>query len=215
VADESLDLVISNCVLNLVRECDRRQLVREIYRVLRRGGRIAISDIVSDESVPQALKDDPELWSGCVSGAFHEMAILDELAAAGFHGIAIDDWKPEPFAVVEGIEFRSVTITAHKGKQGPCLEANEAVIYRGPWKRVEDDDGHVFVRGERAAVCAKTFGLLMREPYADQLIPLPPRTPVPEQERDEFDCRPRVRDPRETKGLDYRETRKPGEGGCC
>ncbi|MGI9591723.1 MAG: methyltransferase domain-containing protein [Myxococcota bacterium] len=76
VADESVDLVVSNCVLNLVRPEDKSQLIGEIFRVLRRGGRIAISDIVSDEVVPETLRDDPELWSGCVSGAFHEPELL-------------------------------------------------------------------------------------------------------------------------------------------
>jgi SAM-dependent methyltransferase len=216
VADESVDLVVSNCVLNLVREGDKQALIREIFRVLKAGGRIAVSDIVSDEPVPQRLKDDPALWSGCVSGAFHELELLRALEAAGFHGIAIDQWVPEPFAVVEGIEFRSVTVTAHKGKQGACYEANEAVLYAGPWRRVEDDDGHVLERGVRTAVCAKTYRILTAAPYAGETIALPPRVPVPEPERRGFDCaRTAPRSPRETKGLDYRETREPCAGGSC
>ena len=232
VADESVDLVVSNCVLNLVRPEDKSQLIREIFRVLRRGGRIAISDIVSDEVVPQALRDDPELWSGCVSGAFHEQELLRELEQAGFHGISIDVWSEEPFRVAEGIVFRSVTVTAHKGKQGPCFEANQAVIYKGPWKQVEDDDGHVLRRGERAAVCAKTFGLLTRAPYAEQIVAVPPYREIPEApyaeqivavppyreipeaERELFDCsRTAPRHPRETKGEGYRDT--TAESDCC
>jgi SAM-dependent methyltransferase len=217
VPDASVDLVVSNCVLNLVRESDKRALIGEIFRVLKVGGRIALSDIVSDEPVPQRLKDDPELWSGCISGAFPELELLRALEQAGFHGIALSDWKAEPFAVVEGIEFRSVTVTAHKGKQGPCWEGNQAVIYAGPWRRVEDDDGHVLERGVRAAVCEKTFRLLTSEPYAGQTIPLPPRVPVAADERTGFDCsRTAPRDPRETKGQAYRETRGPcEEGSCC
>ena len=65
-----IDVVVSNCVLNLVREEDRRQLFQEIFRVLRRGGRAVISDIVCDEAVPPHLKRNPELWTGCMSGAF-------------------------------------------------------------------------------------------------------------------------------------------------
>ncbi|MCG8588991.1 MAG: methyltransferase domain-containing protein [Proteobacteria bacterium] len=215
VPDESVDIVVSNCVLNLVREADRTELVREIYRVLKVGGRIAISDIVSDEPVPEPLRRDPELWSGCVSGAFQERELLQHLEEAGFHGIAIDKWESEPFAVAEGIEFRSVTITAHKGKEGPCLEANQAVVYRGPWKQVEDDDGHVLRRGERTAVCAKTLALYTREPYAQDIIGIEPRVPVPEDERAPFDCsRDARRDPRETKGGSYRATQR-NEGGCC
>jgi len=210
VPDGSVDLVVSNCVLNLVAEADKRRLVGEIFRVLGVGGRIAISDIVSDEPVPERLKADPELWSGCVSGAFQERALLAELEAAGFHGIRVDAWEEKPFAVVEGIEFRSLTVTAHKGKQGPCYETNQAVVYRGPWRRVEDDDGHVLVRGERTAVCEKTFRLLTSEPYAAETVPVPSRLPVANAEEQPFDCaRPRLRHPRETKGETYRETQAP------
>jgi arsenite methyltransferase len=216
IPDASVDIVVSNCVLNLVHEEEKTQLVHEIFRVLKTGGRIAISDIVSDEEIPAELKADPELWSGCISGAFHERQILELLAEAGFYGIAIDKWESEPFAVVDGIEFRSVTITAKKGKEGPCLEANQAVIYRGPWKQVEDDDGHVLIRGERSAVCAKTFGILSSEPYAGDMIGIEPRVPVPENERETFDCaRDESRHPRESKGSDYHASRKPDEGGGC
>ena len=219
VPDGSVDLVVSNCVLNLVRESDKSQLIREIFRVLRVGGRIAISDIVSDEPVPDSLKADPELWSGCVSGAFRECGLLAELEAAGFHGICLETWAETPFAVVGGIEFRSVTVTAHKGKQGPCYETNQAVIYRGPWRRVEDDDGHVLVRGERTAVCEKTFRLLTSEPYRDDTVPVPSRISVDPADERPFDCaRPHRRDPRETKGEAYDATEAsacgPGEN-CC
>jgi SAM-dependent methyltransferase len=214
IADDSVDLVVSNCVLNLVREEDRRQLIEEIYRVVKVGGRIAISDIVSDEEVPESLKRDPDLWSGCVSGAFHERAFLRAFEEAGFYGIAIDHWEQEPFAVIEGIEFRSVTVTAQKGKEGPRLDANQALIYRGPWKSVQDDDGHTLHRGERTAVCEKTFRLLSGEPYTGETLPISPKISVPEVEQSDFDrrCNP-LRDPRESKGAEYRSTQKPGS--CC
>jgi len=217
VADGSIDLVVSNCVLNLIGNHEKGKLVREIFRVLKVGGRIAISDIVSDEPVPQHLKEDPELWSGCISGAFHELDLLRQLEAVGFHGVAIDKWETKSFAVIEGIEFRSVTVTAHKGKQGPCYEANQAVIYAGPWRRVEDDDGHVLERGVRTAVCAKTFRILTSAPYARQTIAISPRLAVPDDQLKGFDCsRVTPRSPRETKGLECRETREPcADGSCC
>jgi SAM-dependent methyltransferase len=216
VASDSVDIVVSNCVLNLVREDSKQQLIREIFRVLKRGGRIAISDIVADEVVPAALKDDPELWSGCISGAFHELDLLRELEAAGFYGIAYDKWEHAPFAVVDGIEFRSVTVTAHKGKAGPCDEANQAIVYAGPWKRVEDDDGHVFERGVRSAVCAKTFEIMTKAPYAEQTIGIEPQQAIPESQREAFDCtRSEPRSPRESKGRDYHATRVSTESGCC
>ena len=172
VASASVDCVVSNCVLNLVRPQDRTQLLSEVYRVLRDGGRAAISDIVADRDVPEHLRQDPSLWSGCVSGAFREDQFLEAFEAAGFHGVRIAQRVPEPWRVVEGIEFRSMTVLAYKGKQGPCLDRRQAVIYRGPFKNVEDDDGHVFARGRRTAVCEKTFRLLGREPYEGSFEPV-------------------------------------------
>ncbi len=216
VADNSVDILVSNCVLNLVREADKQQLIREIFRVLKRGGRIAISDIVSDEAIPQSLKDDPELWSGCISGAFQEGEFLRALEETGFHGIAIEKWEQEPFAVVACIEFRPFTVTAHKGKKGPCYEANQAVLYAGPWKRVEDDDGHVLERGARTAVCEKTYRILTSAPYANQTVGIEPRVPIPEDERSVYDCsRTATRSPRESKGRDYRVTRAGESDSCC
>ena len=214
IADASVDLVVSNCVLNLVRESDRYQLVDEIFRVLKVGGRIAISDIVSDQPVPEELKSDPELWSGCVSGAFEELEFLHAFETAGFRGIAIDKWEVEPFAVVEGIEFRSVTVTACKVDVGPGRDANQALIYRGPWKAVEDEGGNRFVRGERTAVSVRDFRTLGDAPYGDEFVLIRPRVSVPETEQSVFHGAGR-RDPRETKGAGYRATKKPGQKGCC
>jgi len=101
VADDSVDCVVSNCVLNLVRQQDRHQLFAEIFRVLRRGGRAAISDIVSDEDVPAHLRENPELWSGCISGAFREDKFLEAFEEAGFHGIQIVKRQREPWRTVE------------------------------------------------------------------------------------------------------------------
>ena len=221
VDDASVDVVVSNCVLNLVDGTEKQQLFGEIYRVLRRGGRAVISDIVSDESVPARLRADPELWSGCVSGALTEGDFLAEFERAGFHGIRILERSAAPWRTVEGIEFRSLTVEAFKGKQGPCFEHLEAVIYKGPFKEVLDDDGHRLIRGERAAVCAKTFELYSREPYLGQFELVAPRVPVEPSAVKPFDCtRSGQRDPRETKGRDYDDTTAAaapccGPDGCC
>lgn len=215
IPDASVDVVVSNCVLNLVKDAYKPQLIREIFRVLKVGGRIAISDIVSDEEVPAELRADPELWSGCISGAFQEQELLRLLEEAGFHAITIDKWDTQPWQIVNGIEFRSVTVTAEKGKQGPCYEGLEAVIYKGPWKQVEDDDGHVLRRGDRVAVCQKTFRILTGAAYAGQVIPVPPHTPVSPDVQIPYDCTRTVsRHPRESKGLEYDLTQAP-DGACC
>lgn len=166
IADDSIDAVVSNCVLNLVAPALKPQLFGEVFRVLKRGGRAVISDIVADHAVPLALQHDPELWSGCISGALEERAFLRAFENAGFHGVQVIARQAEPWRVVEGIEFRSLTVAAYKGKQGPCLDEGQSVIYRGPFAKACDDDGHLFERGARTPVCAKTFALLGREPYA-------------------------------------------------
>lgn len=121
VADSSIDVVLSNCVLNLVEEEDREQLFREVFRVLKPGGRAVISDIVSDRPVPPDLKSDPALWSGCVSGAFEEGEFLRAFSHAGLTNVLVMARQIEPWTVVQGIEFRSITVRAYKpaaeGKQ--------------------------------------------------------------------------------------------------
>ncbi len=226
IPGNSIDVVVSNCVLNLVRPEDKRQLFSEIFRVLRRGGRAVISDIVSDEDVPQELQKNPELWSGCISGAFREDLILQAFEEAGFYGITILERQDEPWRTVEGIEFRSVTVAAYKGKEGPCWDQKHAVIYRGPFRQVEDDDGHVLKRGIRTAVCEKTYRIYSQEPYRSQFELVPPRVLVPLEEARPFPCAHGYlrRDPKETKGADYRVTSEThtsccapnnGNRGCC
>jgi SAM-dependent methyltransferase len=215
IADESIDCVVSNCVLNLVRPQDRRQLFGELFRVLRRNGRVAISDIVADEDIPDYLQRDQTLWSGCISGAFREDRFLEAFEEAGFHGIHVAKRQREPWQTIEGIEFRSVTAVAYKGKQGPCWERNQAVLYRGPFKKVEDDDGHQYIRGARMAVCDKTFQLLQRAPYTEHFIPVEPRIAVSLEDAAQFDCkRAKIRAARETKGTEYKSTTEPNRE-CC
>jgi len=220
VADDSVDVVVSNCVLNLVEGRAKRQLFEEIFRVLRKGGRAVISDIVSDEDVPLEMQNDPELWSGCISGALTETGFVRAFTDAGFYGVRILKRDVEPWRTVQGIEFRSVTIEAFKGKQGACFERNQAVIYKGPFQKVLDDDGHALERGERYAVCDKTFQLYQREPYRESFDFIEPRTAIAADDAKPFDCSGmRLRHPKETKGQDYDATTAASQcrdgGDCC
>ena len=115
VASDSIDVVVSNCVLNLVEPKSKRQLFEEIFRVLQKGGRAVICDIVSDEEVPQEMQNDAELWTGCISGALMEEDFLAAFEHAGFYGIQILKRDVRPWRTVQGIEFGSVTIEAFKG----------------------------------------------------------------------------------------------------
>jgi len=221
VASDSIDVVVSNCVLNLVEPKSKRQLFEEIFRVLRKGGRAVICDIVSDEPVPDELQDDLELWSGCISGALTEEGFLAAFENAGFYGIQMLKRDAKPWRTVRGIEFRSVTIEAFKGKQGECFERNQAVVYRGPFREVLDDDNHRMERGKRYAVCDKTYNLYKKAPYSKFFEFVEPIVDVPPAEAKPFDCsRTSLRHPKATKGQDYDVTTKANNtccdgGNCC
>jgi arsenite methyltransferase len=85
---ESVDVVISNCVINL--SADKGQVLREAYRVLAPGGRFAVSDIVFQGHLPQALRTDMEYWAGCIAGALEEEAYRNLLSSAGFTDIEVE-----------------------------------------------------------------------------------------------------------------------------
>jgi SAM-dependent methyltransferase len=218
IPDDSVDVVISNCVLNLVRPEQKKHLFQEIHRVLKRGGRAVISDIVCDEPPTEKILNDPKLWSGCIAGTFLEYEFPRMFEDAGFYGIEIIQRQAEPWQVIDGIEFRSLTVRAYKGKEGECLERNQAVIYRGPWKQVQDDDGHILKRGERMAVCDKTYHIYTNpsSPYAQDIIAVPPYTDIPIDIAAEFDCCHTItRHPKETKGEDYQVTSTNQNSSCC
>jgi arsenite methyltransferase len=220
IASDFIDVVVSNCVLNLVEPKSKRQLFNEIFRVLKKGGRAVICDIVSDEEVPEEMQSDPELWSGCISGALTEEGFLTAFENAGFYGIQILKRDVDPWRTVRGIQFRSVTVEAFKGKQGECFERNQAVVYRGPFKEVLDDDNHRMQRGKRYAICDKIYNLYKKAPYREFFEFVDPLLDVPLSEAKPFDCsRTALRHPKETKGQDYDATTEANnkccDGGSC
>lgn len=219
IKNDSIDVVVSNCVLNLVESRDKEQLFRELHRVLKPGGRAVISDIVSDEVVPLSMQNDADLWSGCISGAFQEQDFLRAFEDAGFSGIEVAVYQEKPWQVVQGIEFRSVTIIAYKAEEGACNDYHEAVIYQGPFAEVTDDDGHIYRRGQRSKVCRSTFKQMGERPYKDHFILVPPHQAVQDDDAKPMECTGEERKPSETKGKDFNLTIlgdsccEPGE--CC
>ena len=89
--DNSVDVIISNCVINL--SADKQQVLREAFRVLKPGGRFAVSDVVVRGEVPEAIRKSMELWVGCVAGAMEEREYTEKLQRAGFTGISLEPWR--------------------------------------------------------------------------------------------------------------------------
>ncbi len=97
--DHSVDVIISNCVINLA--ADKNRVLREAFRVLRPGGRLAVSDVVVRGEVPQEIRRNMELWIGCVAGALQESEYLEKLTQAGFEDIQI-----QPTRIYQGEDAR-------------------------------------------------------------------------------------------------------------
>ena len=89
--DNSVDVIISNCVINL--SADKGRVLREAFRVLKPGGRFAVSDVVVRGDVPADIRRNVELWVGCVAGALQDTEYRRLLEAAGFRGIDVEPWR--------------------------------------------------------------------------------------------------------------------------
>ena len=89
--DQSVDVIISNCVINL--SVDKDAVLREAFRVLKPGGRFAVSDVVIRGDVPAEIRRSLELWVGCVAGALHDDEYVSKLQAAGFVEASVDPWR--------------------------------------------------------------------------------------------------------------------------
>ena len=104
--DASVDVVLSNCVINL--SADKPSVLAEAFRVLRPGGRLAVADVVADQELDPAVRDDPSAWAGCIAGAVTRPRYRSQLADAGFVDIEIVD----DHTVADGLS--SVFVKAHK-----------------------------------------------------------------------------------------------------
>jgi SAM-dependent methyltransferase len=116
VDDNSADLVISNCVINLTE--DKTKVLDEIFRILKPGGRFIISDIVSDKPVPGYMKRDKELWNACLSGALTDRRFKEAAENAGFPDVQLT--RNYLYKKVEYINFYSITLKGTKPAKSRC-----------------------------------------------------------------------------------------------
>jgi arsenite methyltransferase len=119
VENESVDMVISNCVINLAP--DKEKVFKEAYRVMKSGGRMIISDMVTDKKLPQSIRNDPVLWSSCIGGAVLEQEYLEAIEKAGFQdleiaekGMSIEGECQGCEGVFQGVKVYHLIVKAHK-----------------------------------------------------------------------------------------------------
>ncbi|HWG97381.1 MAG TPA: methyltransferase domain-containing protein [Nitrospira sp.] len=166
VDDGTIDLIISNCVINLAP--DKRKVFQEMYRVAKPGGRFTISDIVSDHTVPQYLVHDTRKWGDCLSGALTLTDYINGMTAAGFLGIHLI--KFSPWRVIDGIHFFSVTLTGYKLPPVPTTSSIRYATLRGPFSRVVDERGTTYQRGIPQPIIPEEVLLLNSPPFADHFL---------------------------------------------
>ena len=176
IDDGTVDLVTSNCVINL--SPDKRRVFREMWRVLKDHGRIVVSDIVADRALPPGLRVNVHMWGECISGALPEDEFVAELEKAGFYGVSV--LKKEFWKEVEGYNFFSVTVRGYKfQKRAGCVFRGHRAVYLGPSVSVGDEEGHLFPRGQAIEVCTDTVAKLSHPPYQGSFAILEPGVEVP------------------------------------
>ncbi len=139
--DGCANVVISNCVINL--SPDKRQTFQEVIRILKPGGRLVVSDIVTDEPIPTTIKNDSQFRGECLGGAMLQEDLMAMLRASGF--TAIELIKRFPYRQVDGAQFYSLTFQAWK----PAAIQEVEVIYRGPFASVHTENGRLLLKGKR------------------------------------------------------------------
>jgi SAM-dependent methyltransferase len=175
IADGSIDLVVSNCVLNLAPDKDR--VFAEIFRVLKPGGELYFSDVFADRRIPPALREDPVLLGECLGGALYDEDFRRLMARVGCSDARRVSQAPVPLldaaieAAIGMVGFRSVTVRAFKlPLEDRCEDYGQLATYRGTVDGLPHafvlDDHHRFETGRPLRVCGNTFDMLAGSRYA-------------------------------------------------
>lgn len=198
VQDGACGWIAASFLMNTLDDAELRTALAECKRVLTRGGVFRCIVLAADEPGSEC----PLTYAGYQMQRIPlEIQIAEDLAQAGFHGMTLTELAGTPILTSGGAELRLFGAEAFLGTAGICLDQGDAAVYLGPWKSVEDDDGHTYPRGVRIAVCEKTAGVLERAPYAGSFLILKALDPPAPEAAPLFDCsRDVTRDPGETKG---------------
>ena len=174
--DDSFDIVISNCVINL--STDKPAVLKEVYRVLKPGGEFYFSDVYADRRVPTELVADPVLYGECLSGAFYWNDFHNLAKACGFNDprlvedrvLLIENTEIE--RLIGHINFYSATYRLFKlkGLEPACEDYGQAVVYQGGLPNSEQvfelDAHHRIEKGKMFAVCSNTYRMLAESRFA-------------------------------------------------
>ncbi|RAP37768.1 methyltransferase type 11 [Candidatus Marinamargulisbacteria bacterium SCGC AAA071-K20] len=207
IKSKSVDLVVSNCVINL--SPDKPAVFKEIFRVLKEGGEMYISDVFSDRRISDDLRKDPVLYGECLSGALYIedfRRILNECGCLDYRitetrRLTINNKELEE--KLGDIKFYSITVRAFKlNLEDRCEDYGQTVTYKGSMENLSDqfvlDDHHTFKKGEAVKVCGNSSDMILKTRFADHFT----YTGDKSIHLGAFDCNPIQCD-------------EPASGGCC
>ena len=169
VEDNSIDVAAQNCLFNIFKEEDLRKALEEMYRVLKPHGRLVMSDPISEDFMPENIREDETLRALCLSGSIPLKQYIDMITSVGFGTVEIRAKRPyrilspNQYDVTENIYIESVEVCAIKDpmpKDGPCIFTGKAAIYYGDEELFDDNQGHTMMKNQPLSVCDKTAAAL-------------------------------------------------------
>ena len=176
IIDNSQDVVISNCVINL--SPDKKSVFSEIFRVLTLGGELYFSDVFADRRIPEDIKNDPVLYGECLGGAMYIedfRRMLRELGCPDYRIVSkrkLTITEKEVREKVEGIDFYSITVRAFKldDLEDKCEDYGQIAVYLGTIPGSANkfilDDHHIFIAHKPMLICGNTASMLIKTRYA-------------------------------------------------
>ena len=165
VEDNSIDVAAQNCLFNIFNKEDLKKALAEMYRVLKPNGRLVLSDPVTEDPMPESLKNDDRLRALCLSGSLPLKEYVKMMTDAGFGTIEIRAKRPyrvldtEHYDTEELIFLESGEVCAIKDpmpEDGPCVFTGKTAIYYGNEDFFDDNNGHTLLQNQPIAVCDKT-----------------------------------------------------------
>lgn len=169
VPDASVDVVAQNCLFNIFEPEDLTKALQEVYRVLRPGGRLLMSDPIATRPMPEHLQQDERLRAMCLSGALTYERYVQHLVQVGFGQVEIRARRPyrlldrQSYGLADHLLLESLDSVSFKvpiPEDGPCIFTGKTAIYAGTEPFFDDQAGHILQRGVPAAVCDKTAAKL-------------------------------------------------------
>jgi len=171
IEDNSIDVAAQNCLFNIFTKEDLQKALKEMYRVLKPHGKLVMSDPVSEDIIPDNLKQDERLRALCLTGVLPMQEYIDMIASVGFGTIEIRAKRPyrilspNHYQTDKNIYIESIEVCAIKDpmpEDGPCVFTGKTAIYFGNEEYFDDNKGHILMQNQPLAICDKTAQALKK-----------------------------------------------------